>query len=161
MEKIVVAEPDRETRSDFPLVVANVAASPLAQRAALGLIVILLVVSAAISPFANMQLVRVDVFILVIQSVMCFADLLTAMLLFAQYSIQPQRAMLALGSAYLTRGVFAFLQTLAFQERMPRPASWAADQILRPGSSSSGIQRFRLPSLSTLCGRTRTTGPVR
>src|SRR5829696_8436617 len=131
MEKIVVAEPDRLTRSDFPLVIANVAASPRVHRIALGLIVLLLVVSVAISPFANMQLVRVDVFIPVIQSVMCFADLLTAMLLFAQYSIQPQRAMLALGSAYLTSGVFAFLQTLAF------PGAYAPAGIMGGGPDTA------------------------
>src|SRR5215208_1598533 len=131
MEKIVVTEPDRLTRSDFPLVIANVAASPLVHRMALGLIVLLLVASVAISPFANMQLVRLDVFIPVIQSVMCFADLLTAMLLFAQYSIQPQRAMLALGSAYLCSGVFAFLQTLAF------PGAYAPAGIMGGGPDTA------------------------
>src|SRR6266481_1703057 len=41
-------------------------------------------------------------------------DLVTATLLFAQFSIQPQRALLAVASGYIFSGSFAFLQTLAF-----------------------------------------------
>src|SRR3984893_8088168 len=37
-----------------------------------------------------------------------------ATLLFAQFSIQPQRALLALASGYIFSSSFAFLQTLAF-----------------------------------------------
>ena len=42
------------------------------------------------------------------------SNLITAALLFAQYSIQPQPALLALASGYIFSGSFAFLQTLAF-----------------------------------------------
>ena len=41
-------------------------------------------------------------------------EFITAVLLFAQFSIQPQPALLALASAYIFSGSFAFLQTLAF-----------------------------------------------
>ena len=40
------------------------------------------------APFASVQLARVDAFILVIQSLMCVADLITATLLFSQYAVQ-------------------------------------------------------------------------
>ena len=41
-------------------------------------------------------------------------EFITAILLFAQFSIQPQPALLALASAYIFSGSFAFLQTLSF-----------------------------------------------
>ena len=81
---------------------------------AVGVAVLLIVAAAVIAPFANIQLDRVDVFIPVLQTVVSVADLVTAALLFGQYSIQPQRALLALASGYLFSGSFAFLQTLAF-----------------------------------------------
>ena len=67
-----------------------------------------------IAPFASVPLARIDAFIPVLQTVMCVADLITAILLFAQYSIQPWRALLVLASGYVCSGTFAFLQTLAF-----------------------------------------------
>ena len=67
-----------------------------------------------VAPFASVPLPRVDAFIPVIQTVVCIAELVTAILLFAQYSIQPQLGLLALASGYIFSGLFAFLQTLAF-----------------------------------------------
>ena len=85
------------------------------QRAiAVGIIILLIVAAAAIAPFASIQLPQVNAFIPVLQTVVSVADLVTATLLFAQFSIQPQRALLALASGYIFSGSFAFLQTLAF-----------------------------------------------
>ncbi len=81
---------------------------------AVGVAVLLIVAAAVIAPFASIQLDRVDVFIPVLQTVVSVVDLVTATLLFGQYSIQPQGALLALASGYLFSGSFAFLQTLAF-----------------------------------------------
>ena len=57
-------------------------------------------------------------------------DLVTAALLFAQYSIQPQRALLALASGYIFSGSFAFLQTLAF------PGGYAPAGLIGDGPNS-------------------------
>jgi len=85
------------------------------QKAMAVCVAVLLVVAAAvIAPFASIQLGRVDAFIPVMQTALSIADLITAALLFAQYSIQPQTALLALASGYMFSGSFAFLQTLAF-----------------------------------------------
>ena len=85
------------------------------QRAiAVGIVILLIVAAAVIAPFASIQLPRVDAFIPVLQTVVSVADLLTATLLFAQFSIQPQRALLALAAGYIFSALFAFLQTLAF-----------------------------------------------
>src|SRR5690349_5203646 len=84
------------------------------RRFAFGLFVLLTVVFALIAPFAGVPLARVDAFLPVVQTVMCLADVITAFLLFAQYTIQPQRALLALAGGYVAGGLFAFLQTLTF-----------------------------------------------
>src|SRR6266481_8178676 len=57
-------------------------------------------------------------------------DLVTATLLFAQFSIQPQRALLALASGYIFSGSFAFLQTLAF------PGGYASTGLIGDGPNT-------------------------
>ena len=89
-------------------------ASAAERRVALALIILLFVIFVMVAPFARVPLPRVDAFIPVIQTVVCVAELVTAVLLFAQYSIQPQLGLLALASGYIFSGLFAFLQTLAF-----------------------------------------------
>jgi len=80
--------------------------------------------------FRYTQVARIDVFIPVVQSLIFFADLITAVFLFGQYSIQPQRALLFLASGYIFSGLFAFLQTLDF------PGAYSATGLL--GGSLSG-----------------------
>jgi hypothetical protein len=104
----------QKEEQDFPLVIANMPASGQQRAMAVGAAILLIVVAAAIAPFASIQLGRVDAFIPVLQTALSIADFVTAILLFAQYSIQPQRALLALASGYMFSGSFAFLQTLAF-----------------------------------------------
>jgi signal transduction histidine kinase len=58
---------------------------------------------------------------------MCVADLITATLLFSQYAVQPQRAILMLAGGYIAAGLFAFLQTLTF------PGSYAPGGLFGDG----------------------------
>src|SRR6266850_6685322 len=99
---------------DFPLVIATMPATDRQRTVAIGVVIALAAATAAIAPFAGIQVGRVDAFIPVLQTVVCVVDLVTATLLFAQFSIQPQLALLALASGYIFSGSFAFLQTLAF-----------------------------------------------
>ena len=69
----------------------------------------------------------------VLQTSLSIADLITAALLFAQFSIQPQRALLALASGYIFSGSFAFLQTLAF------PGGYAPAGLIGDGPNSSSL----------------------
>jgi hypothetical protein len=101
-------------RQEFPIVIASIPASARERRFAFGVIILLLVTFLIIAPFASVPLARVDAFIPVIQTVLCVADLTTAALLFAQYSIEPLRGVLALACGYMFSGLFAFMQTLAF-----------------------------------------------
>src|SRR5215213_263510 len=116
---------------DFPLIIANTPATGQQRAIAVGVATVLIVAAAAIAPFASIQLGRIDAFIPVLQTALSIADLITAALLFAQYSIQPQRALLALASGYIFSGSFAFLQTLAF------PGGYAPAGLIGDGSNSA------------------------
>jgi PAS domain S-box-containing protein len=102
------------TRHDFPVAIATMPASARQRRTAFGVFLVLAALLGAALPFAHIPLPRVDAFVPVIQTVMCVADLLTAVLLFAQYAVAPQRALLVLAAGYMFSGLFAFLQALAF-----------------------------------------------
>jgi signal transduction histidine kinase len=109
---------------DFPLVIATMPATGRQRTVAVCVVILLAVAAAVIAPFASIQVARIDAFIPVLQTVLSVADFLTATLLFAQFSIQPQRALLALASGYIFSGSFAFLQTLAF------PGAYAPDGLI-------------------------------
>jgi signal transduction histidine kinase len=100
------------------------------RNAALGVVILLFVGAAIEAPFAHIQAARVDAFIPVVQTVICVADLITAILLFAQYSVQPRPSILVLASGYIASGLFAFLQTLAF------PGSYAPNGLIGDGVDS-------------------------
>jgi signal transduction histidine kinase len=123
---------DQDPRQDFPIVIASMPASAQERRTALRVVILFAIIAGALTPFANVQLGRVDAFIPVIQTVMCVADLVTAALLLAQYSVEPRFAILAVASGYITSGLFAFLQTLAF------PGGYSPTGIIGDGRDSSG-----------------------
>jgi hypothetical protein len=116
---------------NFPIVITTLPAISRQHKIAFRGFGILVVV-VAIVLFANIQMARVDAFIPVIQTAMCLSNLLTAAFLFAQYSVQPRRALLATASGFVFSGLFAFLQTLAF------PGAYAARAIIGSEVSSVG-----------------------
>src|SRR4051812_32279249 len=114
MQELGAWEATRISREHFPFIIASTPPDA-GQRKLVVVIIGLLVLGIAIAiPFAGVQGPRIDAFIPVLQTVLCVADLITAILLLAQYSVQPQRALLVLASGYVCSGMFAFLQTLAF-----------------------------------------------
>src|SRR4051794_23130635 len=119
-------EPDR----DFPIAIATIAASATQRRTAVAVIIVLMIIAASVAPFADRQLGRIDAFIPVLQTILAVADIITALLLFAQYVIVPQQALLAVASAYLCSASFAFLQTLAF------PGGYGPAGLIGDGSNS-------------------------
>ena len=74
---------------------------PQQRRVAFAVAAGLLLAFAISAPFANIQLPRYDGYIPAIESMVFVNDLITAILLFAHYSISPSRPVLALASAYL------------------------------------------------------------
>jgi signal transduction histidine kinase len=119
-----------QNEEDFPLIIANLPATSRQKAIAVGVAVLLFVAAAAIAPFANIQLGRLDAFIPALQTALSIVDFVTATLLFAQYSIQPRVALLALASGYMFSGSFAFLQTLAF------PGGYAPSGLIGDGPNS-------------------------
>ncbi len=108
------AAPAHDDEQEFPLIIANMPATPRQKAWAVGVAVLLTVAAAGIAPFARIQLGQINGFVPVLQTALSLAELITAALLFAQFAIQPQRALLALASGYVFSGSFAFLQTLTF-----------------------------------------------
>ncbi|MCG2627522.1 MASE4 domain-containing protein [Bradyrhizobium sp. WYCCWR 13023] len=109
---------------DPPMVVALMPSTQRHRTVAAGVVVVMLAVSALVAPFENRQIGRIDSFLPVVQTVTSAADLLTATLLFAQYSVQPHRALLVVAGGYIFAGSFAFLQTLSF------PGSYAPNGLI-------------------------------
>ena len=122
-KKLTTVSPD-----EFPLVIAATPAGQQERRIALAIILLLAVVFIVITPFASVQLPRVDAFVPALQTVLCVTDLITAALLFSLYSIQPLPGLLALASGYIFSGLFAFLQTLAFPGAYS-PSGLIGDQL--------------------------------
>jgi PAS domain S-box-containing protein len=132
MRKSSVQDVARDSRARFPIVIATTPATRRQRKTAMGALIILAAIVAITLPFANTRLARVDAFVPVIQTVMCMADLLTAVLLFAQYSVYPQRALLALGSGFVFSGLLAFVHSLAF------PGAYAPAGLIGDGLNSAG-----------------------
>lgn len=107
-------EATHEPRADFPFIVASTPPDTGQRRVVAAAIGLLAIGAAFLMSFGSVQGPQIDVFLPVLQTVICVADLITATLLFVQYSIQSHRAILVLASGYVCSGVFAFLQTLAF-----------------------------------------------
>ncbi len=99
---------------EFPIVVANSPITPGERRIALGIIVLLTAVAVAVAPVASVRLGRLDAFVPALQTALCGAELITALLLVGQYVVRPRYALLALASGYITSGLFAFLHSLTF-----------------------------------------------
>jgi hypothetical protein len=116
---------------DYPALTTAMPIDRLNRHIALGIVVLLFAIVIIVAPFANTPLPRVDIFIPILQSVMCVVDLITAALLFAQYSIGSRFALLAIASGYVLSGLFSFLQTLAF------PGAYSASGLIGDGVSTA------------------------
>ena len=130
MPETRVSDLSPDAHRDFPIVIATMPISALQRKVALAVIIFLIVGSLSVAPFASTPLPRVDVFVPVVQTVMCVVDVITAALLFAQYSIVPKPAVLVLAGGYVFSGLFAFLQTLAF------PGAYSANGLIGDGTNS-------------------------
>src|SRR5262245_52457337 len=108
MQKSSIGDLSAGTHDDFPVVITTMPASARHSKIASGGFIIFVALVAIVMPFANITLRRVDAFTPVIQALICVANLLTATFLFAQYWVQPQRALLVLASGFVFGGLFAF-----------------------------------------------------
>ena len=84
------------------------------RRVALGVVLVCLLISVAAAPFAKVHLPRVDAFIPIYESALTFNDLITAILLFGQFSILRSRGLLMLACAYLFTCLVVVAHMLSF-----------------------------------------------
>ena len=84
------------------------------RRVALGVVLTCLAISLTAAPFAKVQLPRIDAFIPIYESALTFNDLITAVLLFGQFSILRCRGILLLACAYLFTGLMVIAHMLSF-----------------------------------------------
>src|SRR5688572_16420067 len=84
------------------------------RRLALAGVLVSLVVFLALAPFAKVPLLRIDAFIPIYQSAFVVCDLITAILLFGQFSILRSRALAVLATGYLLTAFMAVAHMLSF-----------------------------------------------
>ena len=128
--------PAQAAADDFPLVITAMPIDATQRRVALGVMIAVLLIEFASAPFAYLPVAHIDSFIPVLQSVICILHLITAVLLFSQYSIRPRFATLALASGYVFSGLFAFVQSLAY------PGAYSAGILL--GDADTAVWLFVL-----------------
>ena len=89
-------------------------ANALQRRTTLAVLGVLLAVFVVAAPFASTPMPRSDGFIPVIQTIIIFADLITALLLLTQFSLVRSGAVLVLASGYLFSAMIVVAHTLTF-----------------------------------------------
>jgi signal transduction histidine kinase len=110
-----------------PLLLATLPPSKGETRLAIGVVTVLLLAFALTIPFTNIQLPRVDAFIPAFETALVFNDLVTAALLFAQFSIMRTRALLVLASGFLYTALIVIPHALTF------PGAFAPTGLLGAG----------------------------
>jgi signal transduction histidine kinase len=102
-----------------------------ARRLALAVVLVSVAVFLAAAPFAKLQLAPVPAFIPIIASTLVINDLITAVLLFGQFSILRSRALLVLASGYLFTAFMTVAHALTF------PGAFSPTGLLGAGSHST------------------------
>jgi signal transduction histidine kinase len=97
-----------------PVLLSALPPSHEQQRVALTVTVLLLAAFLITLPFRDVQLARVDAFVPIVDTVLFLGDLITAALLFAQFSVLRSRALLALACGYLFTSFIIVPHALTF-----------------------------------------------
>ena len=83
-------------------------------RFALAVVMVSVVIFLAAAPFAKMPLAQVSAFISIYESALVVCDLITAVLLYGQFSFLRSRALLVMASGYLFTASITVLHALTF-----------------------------------------------
>jgi signal transduction histidine kinase len=118
-------------QEDLVISLSNLPATSQQRRLVLAFAVLLIAAFAVAAPFANVELSRFEAFIPSVGAMIFVNDLITSALLFAQYSIVPSRAILALASGYLFTSLIVIPHALTF------PGAFTATGLLGAGLQSS------------------------
>ena len=120
-----------QRKLDPPSFLSRLPARPIDYRLALAVIVVSALIFAIVVPFAKIQLPVVLGFIPTYQSALATNDLITAVLLYAQFGLQRSRALLWLAAGYLFTAAMAVVHALTF------PGLFAPDGLLGAGPQST------------------------
>jgi signal transduction histidine kinase len=123
-----MAHEPEQGRSAF---LSTIPATPGERRLALAVVAISTLVFFALVPFAKLPLAKQWAFIPIYQSALIVNDLITAVLLFGQYRILHQRALLILANGYLFTAFIAALHMLTF------PGLFSPTGLLGAGAQST------------------------
>jgi signal transduction histidine kinase len=110
---------------------ATLPPTPGQRKLAVAIVVALLVAFALTVPFANTELTPITAFVPALETALLINDLLTSALLFAQFSIVRQRALLVLASGYLFSALIVIPHALTF------PGAFSPTGLLGAGSQTS------------------------
>src|SRR6478752_376038 len=113
-------------------ILSNLSPSLAQKRLALGVVLVLLAAFfITAGPLARVQLVRIDAFVPAYAIAMLVIDSITAVLLYAQFSILRSRALLAISSGYLFTALMLIPWMLTF------PGVFAPSGLLGAGLQST------------------------
>jgi len=107
-----------------------------ARRVAFTVVLVSLAVFLAAAPFAKVPLAQIPAFLPVYQSALVVCDLVTAILLWGQYSIIRSRALLLLAAGYLFSALMASAHALSF------PGLFAGGGLLGAGPQTTAWLYF-------------------
>jgi two-component sensor histidine kinase len=114
LQKTSIGEQCAGSRDDLATSITAIPANARQRKIALRVFILLVVIAVINAPFSLVPLGPAHSFVPVIQTMMCATNLLTAFFLLVQYSLYPQRALLALAAGFACSGLFALLHALAF-----------------------------------------------
>jgi signal transduction histidine kinase len=113
-------------------ILSRVSPGPAQRRLALAVVLALLVAFAiAAGPLSTIQVTRIDAFVPIYATAMLVSDSITAVLLFAQFSILRSRALLVIASGYLFTALMVVAWLLTF------PGVFAPSGLLGGGQQST------------------------
>jgi signal transduction histidine kinase len=121
----------RESSEDRVISLSSLPATSQQSHLVLAVTVLLLVAFGVAAPLANVPLPRFDAFIPSVGAIIFVNDLITSVLLFAQFAIVPSRAVLVLASGYLFTALIVIPHALTF------PGAFAPTGLLGAGLQSS------------------------
>jgi signal transduction histidine kinase/CheY-like chemotaxis protein len=106
------------------------------RQVALAVVIASVAISLIAAPFAQVKLGRMDAFIPIYEAALTFNDLITAVLLFGQFSILRARSILLLACAYLFTGLMVVAHMLSF------PGLFAEGGLLSGGPQTTAWLYF-------------------
>ena len=122
---------ERAAKDQFEYSIATLPPTPRQRQFAFVVVVVTLAAFGAAIPFADMPLQRFDSFIPTMMAIVFVTDLVTAVLLFGQFSATGSRALLVLASGYLFSSLIVIPYALTF------PGAFAPTGLLGAGPQST------------------------